>query len=136
MFYLILPALLLLGQEKTPLRLAMLTVGFVTLAQIIHRMGAGFGPFGEPGFPSQAAVFPLFGLEFAASRYPASPIRDSVKGMCQRCSTFATVAVFFIIPGRGVAVRTSAREHSCLSRAIRRRGLWIVYPLRTACRCQ
>jgi peptidoglycan/LPS O-acetylase OafA/YrhL len=59
MFYLILPVLLLLG--RTPLRLAMLTAGFITLAQIIHQIGAGFGPFGAVGFPSQAAVF-LFGL--------------------------------------------------------------------------
>jgi peptidoglycan/LPS O-acetylase OafA/YrhL len=69
MFYLILPLLLMLG--RTPARLAVLTVGFALLAQTLYWIDAGFGPFGIPGFPSQAAVF-LFGL-IAASvvRRPA-----------------------------------------------------------------
>ena len=63
MFYLILPLLLMLG--RTPVRLAGLVLGFVALAQAIHWLGLGFGPFGNPGFPSQSVVF-LFGLAAAA----------------------------------------------------------------------
>jgi peptidoglycan/LPS O-acetylase OafA/YrhL len=59
MFYLILPLLLMFG--RTTIRLAALTVGFVLLAQTLYWIDTGFGPFGIPGFPSQAAVFP-FGL--------------------------------------------------------------------------
>ena len=63
MFYLILPLLLMLG--RTPVRLAGLVLGFVALAQAIHWLSPGFGPFGNPGFPSQSVVF-LFGLAAAA----------------------------------------------------------------------
>jgi peptidoglycan/LPS O-acetylase OafA/YrhL len=63
MFYLILPLLLMLG--RTPGRLAALVLGFVILAQAIHWLNPGFGPFGNPGFPSQSVVF-LFGLAAAA----------------------------------------------------------------------
>jgi peptidoglycan/LPS O-acetylase OafA/YrhL len=63
MFYLILPLLLMLG--RTPGRLAGLVLGFVALAQAIHWLNPGFGPFGNPGFPSQSVVF-LFGLAAAA----------------------------------------------------------------------
>jgi exopolysaccharide production protein ExoZ len=63
MFYLILPLLLMLG--RTPVRLGALTLGFVLMAQAIRWAGADFGPFGNPGFPSQSAVF-LFGLIAAA----------------------------------------------------------------------
>jgi peptidoglycan/LPS O-acetylase OafA/YrhL len=64
MFYLILPALLWLG--RGPLRLAVLTGSFVLMAQVVHWTGAGFGPFGNPGFPGQSVVF-LFGLIAAAT---------------------------------------------------------------------
>jgi len=63
MFYLILPLLLALG--RTPTRLAAVTAGFVLMAQTVHWAGAGFGPFGNPGFPAQSVVF-LFGLIAAA----------------------------------------------------------------------
>ncbi len=77
MFYLILPLLLMLG--RTPIRLAGLVLGFVGLAQAIHWLDPGFGPFGNPGFPSQSVVF-LFGLaaamavqrlDFAVPRFAA-----------------------------------------------------------------
>jgi peptidoglycan/LPS O-acetylase OafA/YrhL len=67
MFYLILPLVLTFG--RTPLRLALLTAGFVLIAQIVHWGNAPFGPFGNAGFPSQAAVF-LFGV--CAARYAAA----------------------------------------------------------------
>ena len=71
MFYLILPLLLMLG--RTPVRLAALVLGFVLLAQAIHWLNPGFGPFGNPGFPSQSVVF-LFGLAaaMAAQRLTAT----------------------------------------------------------------
>jgi peptidoglycan/LPS O-acetylase OafA/YrhL len=69
MFYLILPLLLAVG--RTPVRLALLTLGFVLLAQAIVWTEAPFGPFGAASFPAQAAVF-LFGLVAAmAARQPA-----------------------------------------------------------------
>ncbi len=83
MFYLILPLLLLIG--RAPVRLAALTLGFVLMAQTIHWIGAGFGPFGNPGFPSQSVVF-LFGLIAAKAvewkRFGSSPspaLRESAR---------------------------------------------------------
>jgi peptidoglycan/LPS O-acetylase OafA/YrhL len=91
MFYLILPLLLAIG--RTPVRLALMTLGFVLLAQAIVWTRAPFGPFGAAGFPSQAAVF-LFGLIAAmATRKPAGTAGWTVSGV-------AALAVFlFLVAG-------------------------------------
>jgi peptidoglycan/LPS O-acetylase OafA/YrhL len=87
MFYLILPLLLLIG--RTPTRLAALTLGFVLMAQAVHWSGTGFGPFGNPGFPSQSVVF-LFGLIAAGTadsqRFglnPSPALRENVESVSE-----------------------------------------------------
>jgi peptidoglycan/LPS O-acetylase OafA/YrhL len=91
MFYLILPLLLSLG--RTPTRLAALTAGFVLMAQTVHWAGADFGPFGNPGFPSQSVVF-LFGLIAAA--FARAPIADPRTGFAPLGYAAAFVFLFLI----------------------------------------
>jgi peptidoglycan/LPS O-acetylase OafA/YrhL len=74
MFYVILPPLLILG--RTPRRLAFLMIGFVLMAQLSHWLQPGFGPLGNAGFPSQAAVF-LFGLAAAQAMDRPVPARGA-----------------------------------------------------------
>ena len=88
MFYLILPLLLAFG--RTPLRLAVLTMAFVLIAQAVQLSGAGFGPFGKAGFPGQAAVF-LFGLIAAAVRPGAAGATGSAP------TGFAALALFLLL---------------------------------------
>lgn len=74
MFYVILPPLLILG--RTPRRLALLGIGFVLVAQLSHWLAPNFGPLGNAGFPSQAAVF-LFGLAAAQAMDRPVPARGA-----------------------------------------------------------